>query len=612
MGRTSGDGRNGHGFEDNLRPRLSIYDAAAKLRGKVGKDNDGRDVIRCPGPDHSAGDRSLSVWIDDDEPDGFGVFSFSTVDAADPLKTKDWVRRELGLPNWKPKAKNDRRDDDPIVAKYAYQDADGAPVLLVSRTKLKSFYQQHIDEAGAWAWGGIPEAEKVPFKLPELIEGIATGKDVYIVEGEKSALALIERGYIATCSPGGAGKWPKHFAAWFDGARVIILPDHDEPGRKHAEKVLANLDGVASEVRVINLPGLIPGGDVWDFLATGGDPARIADMRPGPAPRGHTAAELWAMAFPAINYAVPVYIAEGLTLFAGAPKRGKSWLALDVCCAVANGGFTLGDQHCIEGDVLYCALEDSPRRMKSRLKTVCSLPDRPPKRLTVWFGKDLPRLGNGCEEALREWLESHPDPRLIVIDTLNYVRPDRVRDEDPYSYDYRSATSLQRLASEFGVAIILVHHTRKSAADDYLESISGTNGLTGGSDAVVVLERQGDGSTVLKGRGRDIEEFEMAVRFDKETCRWSVLGDASEARQSDVRLRILRHMREAGWLLTPGEIASQTGLRRNTVDQRLFQMFKAGEVVKLGRGKYGLPDVIRDGGKPPENDEEGDKGETDD
>ena len=430
-----------------------------------------------------------------------------------------------------------------------------------------------------------------------MIEGIGLGKDVYVTEGEKAALAMIERGYCATCSPGGAGKWPKHFSYWFEGAaRVFILADFDEPGRKHAAKVAENLTPAAAEVRIVNLPGLIPGGDVWDYLNAGGDPEKIADMRPGPAPRGHTAVELWGMNFPPVNFAVPVYVAEGLTLLAGAPKRGKSWLALDLCCSVARGGFTLGDQKvCIEGDVLYCALEDSPRRMKSRLKIVCQLADRPPKRLTVWFGKDLPRLGNGCEEALREWIDSVEKPRLIVVDTLNYVRPDRTRDEDPYSYDYRSAVSLQRIAGEFGIAIILVHHTRKSAADDYLESISGTNGLTGGSDAVVVLERQGDGSTVFKGRGRDVEEFEVAMRFEKSTCRWEVLGDAAEARQSDVRSRILKHMRDAGWFLTPTEIASQTGLRRNAVDQRLFQMVKAGEVVKAGRGKYGLPDVEIDG-----------------
>jgi hypothetical protein len=601
MGHVGGNGR-GSGFDEPFRPRISIQDAAAKLKGRIEKDKQGRDVIRCPGPEHSGKDASLSVWIDDDEPGGFGVHSFSSKDEADPLRTKDWVRAQLGLPDWKPNGKGNGKgnghDKDPITAKYEYQSAMGDPTLLVNRTRAKKFLQQHIDAQGHWAWGGIPEAIKVPFRLPDLIEAIGRGADIYICEGEKGCLAMIERGYTATCSPGGACKWPKHFAQWFKGAgRVFVLADYDMPGAKHAAQVEANLCDVVDEVRIINIPGLIPGGDVWDYLMSGGDPAKIADMRPGPRAKGHMATELWAMNFPPIKWAVPVYIAEGLTLLAGAPKRGKSWLCLDLCCSVASGGFTLGDQHCEQGDVLYCALEDSPRRMKSRLQTVCQLREHAPARLTIWFGKDMARLGNGCEEALEQWLDSVEKPRLIVIDTLNYIRPDRIRDEDPYSYDYRSATTLQRIAGERGIAIILVHHTRKSAADDYLESISGTNGLTGGCDAVLVLDRQGDGSTVMKGRGRDIEEFEVAMKFEKDNCRWHVLGDAVEARQSDVRARILKHMREAGWLLTAGEIASQTGLRKNTVEVNLFRMFKAGDVCKVGRGKYGLPDVVVDGDK---------------
>jgi len=596
MGNVGGNGR-GSGFDEPFRPRISIQDAAAKLKGKVERDNQGRDVIRCPGPNHSADDASLSVWLDEDEPGGIGVLSFSIRDD-DPLVLKDWVRRELGWPDWKPAAKGKNgQDKDPTVAVYDYVAAEGAPVLRVNRTRAKKFYQQKPDGKGGWEWGGIADKLKVPFRLPDLIEAIGKGQTIFICEGEKGCLALIERGFAATCSPGGAGKWPSHFSTWFEGAsEVLILADNDIPGRSHADKVLANIAPAAQAARIINIPGLIQGGDVWDYLHAGGDPLRIGQMKSGPPARGHMATELWGMQFAPVKFAVPIYIAEGLTLLAGAPKRGKSWLALDVCVAVARGGMTLGDQKCIEGDVLYAALEDSPRRMRSRLRTVCQLANKAPERLTVWFGSDLTRLGMGCEEALREWLDTVENPRLIVIDTLNYIRPERTRDEDPYTYDYRSATTLQRLAGEFGIAIVIIHHTRKSAADDYLESISGTNGLTGGCDAVVVLDRQGDGSTVLKGRGRDIEEFEVAMRFEKSTCRWEVLGDAQEARQSDVRTKILRHMREAGWFLTPGEIASQTGLRRNTVDQRLFQMVKAGEVVKAGRGKYGLPDVEIEGG----------------
>jgi predicted ATP-dependent serine protease len=75
------------------------------------------------------------------------------------------------------------------------------------------------------------------------------------------------------------------------------------------------------------------------------------------------AEELNQMHFDPIKYVVPGYIVEGLTLFAGKPKIGKSWLLLHAAWAVADGNYTLGNVHCEQGDVLYCALEDNRRRL---------------------------------------------------------------------------------------------------------------------------------------------------------------------------------------------------------------------------------------------------------
>jgi hypothetical protein len=94
-----------------------------------------------------------------------------------------------------------------------------------------------------------------------------------------------------------------------------------------------------------------------------------------------------------------------------------------------------------------------------------------------------------------------------------------------------------------GIAVVLVTHTRKMEAEDPLEAISGTNGVTGAADAVLVLNRDAKGTT-LYGRGRDIEEIETAMRFDG--GRWSVLGDADEVRKSDERRKIVAALKEAG------------------------------------------------------------------
>jgi DNA-binding IclR family transcriptional regulator len=84
------------------------------------------------------------------------------------------------------------------------------------------------------------------------------------------------------------------------------------------------------------------------------------------------------------------------------------------------------------------------------------------------------------------------------------------------------------------------------------------------------------------------------------------MGNAAESRQSETRAKILKHLRDAGWFLTPGEIASQTGLRRSVVDQRLFHMVKEGEVRRVGRGKYGLPEHEIAGGKPDDDEPDDD------
>jgi hypothetical protein len=577
---------------------IDIHALALRLRGEIGHDDKGEEVIHAPGPNHRARDRSLWVRTGEQYPDGFLVGSFSPDDATDIQALRDYVRRVGGLPPWKPNGRGNGRGD--IDQRYVYEGPEGPtdPRLRVTRYIPKSFAQERPDGRGGWKWGGVPPAQRVPFKLPELIEAIGLGKTIFVVEGEKAVLVLAKHGIPATCSPGGAGKWPKHFARWFTGANVVVLADNDEPGRKHAEQVRANLAPMAASVRAINLPGLPPGGDVFDFLAAGGDPATIAEMPDGdpaehprepgpPRRRGITAAELQNTEFPPIRFVIERYLPEGLTIFAGRPKLGKSWLCYDICNAVARGGFTLGDIKCAEGDVLYCALEDGRRRTKKRMAMVCPVGGWPP-RLTFWYRDDLPSVDAGAEQALREWIEAQPNPALIVIDTLKFVRPRKLPHEDAYAYDARTIEPFKRLADEYGIAIIVVHHTRKMGADDPLELVSGTNGLTGAADTILVLDRTSSGCT-LYARGRDIEEIETAVRFDREVCRWSVLGDPAEVRRSAERKAILQVLRDTPEPLSPKEIALQARQKPDNVRFLLGKMVKAGEVEVAGYGKYRLP-----------------------
>src|SRR5262245_31009919 len=104
---------------------------------------------------------------------------------------------------------------------------------------------------------------------------------------------------------------------------------------------------------------------------------------------GVSAFDLCATVFEPVNFVVPGFVIEGLTLFAGKPKAGKSWLMLHAAIAVARGGFTLGDVHCNEGDVLYCALEDNKRRLHGRLKKLLGHQAAPTR---LRFLTEMPRL----------------------------------------------------------------------------------------------------------------------------------------------------------------------------------------------------------------------------
>jgi hypothetical protein len=146
---------------------------------------------------------------------------------------------------------------------------------------------------------------------------------------------------------------------------------------------------------------------------------------------------------------------------------------------------------------------------------------------------------------------------------------------------------LRALAHQYGVAIVLVHHLRKAEADDAFDTISGTLGLTGAPDTVMVIRRDTTGTT-LHARGRDLVEVEKAVRFDTTTCVWTVLGDTSEVRRSSERSAVTNALAEAGEPLGPNQIATACGLKPTNVRQLLSKMKADNIIKKASYGKYTL------------------------
>jgi RecA-family ATPase len=287
--------------------------------------------------------------------------------------------------------------------------------------------------------------------------------------------------------------------------------------------------------------------------------------------------------FPDIKFIIPGYVAEGVTLFAGKPKVGKSWLALHACWAVAAGGTTLGNIQVEKGDAIYAALEDNPRRMKSRMERLFG---KAPWPRELEFVYRMKKLKEGGVAQLRGWIEGKKNPKLVVIDTLKMVRMPAAKGQSYYEADYDAVVELRELAAEFGIAIIVVHHQRKAEADDLFDTVSGTLGLTGAVDTIMIIDRTSTGTT-LSARGRDIEEISQAVEFDN--CAWRILGNADFVQASGERRLIMEALEEAGdEPVSAYQIAREIGANRNSVTQMLNRMAKEGLLTKKGRGKFVL------------------------
>jgi RecA-family ATPase len=289
------------------------------------------------------------------------------------------------------------------------------------------------------------------------------------------------------------------------------------------------------------------------------------------------------MRYPEPAYVVPGFIPEGLSILGGRPKVGKSWLALELALGVSLVDKVLGNVQPESGDVLYAALEDTFPRLQRRIKKLL-WPPRPawPDRLclaTQWR-----RLDEGGVDDIDDWVQSVDAPKLVILDTLAHFRPKRDKNDTTYDGDYKALTELQKLANERHFACVVLHHQRKAESEDPLDSISGTLGIVGCADTVLVLQ-----PTTLYVRGRDVEEAEKAVTFDRAHCRWKVLGNAADVKRGEHNKAILAVM-SADQNMTAKEVSDETDPRIpvDTVRTILHRLSKAGDVVQPSRGKFRL------------------------
>ncbi len=237
---------------------ISIDEFLSKLE-KVKSNAEGHTAL-CPA--HEDTDRSLSVKMSKEGKiilHCFAGCSFNSI--LDSLNIKP---QQLFPPSTSiSKAK--------LIAKYDYNDISGKLIYQACRYEPKKFIQRRPDPADNKKWiYNLKGVHPVPFRLPEVIDAVKTGKSIFIVEGEKDVLNLIKLGFVATCNSGGAGKWRKDFTQYFSSADLVLISDNDEPGRDHIEKIAEYLNDIASSISVANLDGLDKGQDVSDWISNGG------------------------------------------------------------------------------------------------------------------------------------------------------------------------------------------------------------------------------------------------------------------------------------------------------------------------------------------------------
>ncbi|WP_114010571.1 AAA family ATPase [Cohaesibacter intestini] len=296
--------------------------------------------------------------------------------------------------------------------------------------------------------------------------------------------------------------------------------------------------------------------------------------------------DIMATEYAPIRWIVPEYLPEGFNVLAGRQKLGKTWLAIDWAVSVATGQHAMGQIPCEQGDVLYIDMENGARRVQRRIKTLFPDEKSVPDLSRLDWVEEAVQLDQGFIECLESWRLSVSEPRLVVIDVLQRIKPAGTSNRNAYENDYVAFAELQRWATQNGVAVLALHHTRKGGADDPLEALTGSNGLSAVADATLLLDRDGNGIT-LYVRGRDVEEKETALTFAGGI--WSMHGEATEVRRSSERAAILDELLTADEWLTPTDIAIITGRNKNPVTKMLSLMSKSGEVMKAKKGHYYHP-----------------------
>jgi hypothetical protein len=308
-----------------------------------------------------------------------------------------------------------------------------------------------------------------------------------------------------------------------------------------------------------------------------------------------TADWLMEQVFPPIRYVVEGVIPEGLSLVVAPPKFGKSWLMLGLALSISSGRDALGSIPTGRPrPVLYAALEDGKARLQSRIRVLD--PEEVADTLTFITTIRRDAIVDTLQAFVDLWADHEP---VIILDTLGKAMPPAIPGESSYERDYRVGGALKAIAdSAPGAAVLCVHHTRKADSADFLDAVSGTQGLAGSADTIVVLSRERmSKDAVLRVTSRDAAEGEYGIRTES-TGRWILAGgslrDAAEAAATaratsgvgDRMGELIEALARYPEGIAPKDLATVTHMSADDVGRYLRRAVESNRAERLNRGLY--------------------------
>jgi hypothetical protein len=529
-----------------------------------------------------------------------------------------------------------------VVSTYFYTDTAGA--VLGQKQRWEPGRDGASRKSFTWATpdgsSGKPASCRTLYRAHEVARAIQARRPVVVVEGEKCADALAALGFVATCNEDGAGKWLPEHTQLLVGARVVVLPDCDAPGTSHAQLVEQSLTGVAEVVRVAKLPGLKAKGDVVDWLSADNTAADLreiveSEVFDGLVARAHDAlaaagmgtpqakrvrrryftdgpaSELFSRVFPPTSWLVTGLLTDDAVFaVAGEPKTTKTWAALEMAMAVANGDRAFGEFAVESGARTVAAflVEDSPRSTRNRLRALADSrgldPEKASQRIHIHnrASLDLRDVEQVAELVASIWLMPEA-PALVVLDPLRDLHG---AEENASSEMAVVMHALRAMRSILNAAIVFVHHAGKAGPEQGKRragqrmrgstvihaSIDGglyLTDLTGNLETEWINKAQ---SEVKAARSAGFFTLTLEVEDNAQReavgAKWSVLrGEQVKAkREADVvekvatALRLLSGEGDATAFYGVEAIREAAGVEKKAVSDSLMTLAQAGEARK--------------------------------